>query len=197
MFDFCAFLLVYRFFFLLFLNFIYLFVLFCFVLLFCLWHLYKSLKSLNSFVLIFKASCRHKSISMQRNDVYVLRSPHFTQPYPNNVNCSWIFIARDGGMFIILPGRIIDIEDYDNLTIGRGLTISRETTAYHYPRHAFAESVYNTSVPKMLVINNMSMWVTFTSDGYGTLSGFYIIVKREIKGNKILTQAHFNTYAMF
>ena len=122
---------------------------------------------------------------MKSSDLYVLSSPHFTLSYPDNINFIWTFSSNKYENYIIKPGRIINIEDFDTLTFGNGSSISPETLLYRYPKLLkFA--------PIELVIKSDSMWARFSSDHFKTLSGFYVVIERGIDmGEEKLTDLSF------
>ena len=103
--------------------------------------------------------------------IVTIHSPHFRLPYPNNVNCTWVFTAKEAGNYITKPGLTLHIEDFDSLVVGSGSSISIDSALYHMPKRL-------QYAPYKLVISHSSMWVLFTSDKYGVKSGFYLTVER-------------------
>ena len=115
---------------------------------------------------------------LQNLEIYVIHSPHFPSSYANNINCSWVFTASEEGYFIIMSGRILDIDEYDSLLIGNSSHITNSSFVYQYPnRKKYA--------PYRLMFDSMAIWVLFASDKLVTSSGFYLTVERNIEKGKV------------
>ena len=134
-------------------------------------------------IILHAVSYKQREVHLQITDLYVIRSPHFPLPYPNNVNYSWIFISNDEGYFVIKPGRMTHLmEIYDYLKFGVGTIISQEVV-YQYPRFLHL-------APHRVFIRESKMWVMFSSDHFGTRHGFYITIERNPQKGKMFMR-HF------
>ena len=105
---------------------------------------------------------------------FVLSSPHFTRPYPHNAKIAWRFTASDEQYFIIKPGKVVYMDEYDSLTFGKGEFFSNSSLLYRYPHHLRYS-------PKSIGIRGRNMWARFTSDEYESRAGFYLLLSRQIR----------------
>ena len=124
--------------------------------------------------------CKEKTINLPPLGIYVLSSPHFTLSYPNNAECLWILRAKEKGVFVILPGRIVHFDSDDSLIFGAGSSLTNTSILFRYPNRLYY-------VPDVLVIANSSMWVHFVSDHFDSRTGFYVTIERHLerKGNYV------------
>ena len=121
--------------------------------------------------------CQSEDISLHTLDIYVLHSPHFPLHYSNNINCSWIFTASELGVFVIKSGRIFNIEEYDSLWLGYNESFANDSSAYRYPN-------YKEYAPYRIALDTLSMWFLFSTDHFGTTSGLYVTIERQIESGK-------------
>ena len=122
--------------------------------------------------------CKSENIQLQTLDIFVLYSPHFPLHYSNNINCSWIFSTSRLGVFVIKSGRILRIEAFDSLWLGYNQSITSDTSAYRYPN-------YKEYAPYVIALDTLSMWILFSTDHFGTSSGFYVTIERQIESCKL------------
>ena len=110
-----------------------------------------------------------------------IQSPNFPRNYPNNANCSYLISSSDPPTRIILTTEQFNLESqstchYDSLKIYDGWSSSSPQLG---PSHGYCGT---NSTPPFMSTGN-ALFITFTSDGSETRSGF----KMEYKGEMILS----------
>ena len=130
---------------------------------------------LSAFILS-KASCKTKYVHLYGNNAYVISSPHYNLEYPNNIACVWLISSRDEPTaskvpFILFKSFInFHLEAGDHLTVGLGQTVSSKSLVYHFPGHL-------SLLPRLVAIQNNSIWLKFDSDKLFGAVGFIFHVE--------------------
>ena len=137
-------------------------------------YLKRKLPSNTSFwLLLFINVCEFEMIRMNmvNGDSLNITSPNYPYYYQNNLDCTWIFSAKEETGSFSIHFLTFDLQPkYDKLFIGRGDISSLEERL-----HTFSSLLPSNFV---VIIEETAIWIKFTSDFTRASGGFQLQIER-------------------
>lgn len=120
--------------------------------------------------MFFIDDCSVEISNLTDSDPIYVTSPNYNLglPYPNNVDCVWLFTDFVTGTYIIT---IIDLstEWWDLVSVGFGVIVTEESQGVLLRGWAF---------PSTILVPHLNMWLRFTSNHAVGFRGFLAEVER-------------------